>query len=137
MTRARIDQLLAKIEDAYFDYDKFSLRPDALKALQVDSAELRDILKDYPDYKVTIEGHDDERGSALAIGVRVPPGTIWSRSGSRRLNSRSSATEKNVRSARSTARPAGSGIAASTSLPRRKHRNDFLGHPDWHTRRIV
>src|ERR1039458_5095546 len=75
--------------------------------------------------------------SALVIGVRVPPGTIWSRSGSRRLNSRSSATEKNVRSARSTARPAGSGIAASTSLPRRKHRNDFLGHPDWHTRRIV
>ena len=32
-TRARIDQLLAKIEDAYFDYDKASLRPDALKAL--------------------------------------------------------------------------------------------------------
>src|SRR6266851_4548549 len=30
-TRARIDQLLAKIEDAYFDYDKASLRPDALK----------------------------------------------------------------------------------------------------------
>jgi peptidoglycan-associated lipoprotein len=73
VTRARIDQLLAKIEDAYFDYDKFSLRPDALKALQVDSAELRDILKDYPDYKVTIEGHADERGSAeynLGLGDR-------------------------------------------------------------------
>ena len=72
-TRARIDQLLAKIEDAYFDYDKFSLRPDALKALQVDSTELRDILKDYPDYKLTIEGHADERGSAeynVALGDR-------------------------------------------------------------------
>lgn len=70
-TRARIDQLLAKIEDAYFDYDKASLRPDALKALQADSTELREILKDYPDYKVTIEGHCDERGSAeynLALG---------------------------------------------------------------------
>jgi peptidoglycan-associated lipoprotein len=72
-TRARIDQLLGKIEDAYFDYDKFSLRPDALKALQVDSSELRDILKDYPDYKLTIEGHADERGSAeynVALGDR-------------------------------------------------------------------
>jgi peptidoglycan-associated lipoprotein len=63
-TRARIDELLAKIEDAYFDYDKASLRSDAMNALQADSAELRDILKDYPAYKLTIEGHCDERGSA-------------------------------------------------------------------------
>jgi peptidoglycan-associated lipoprotein len=73
VTRARIDQLLAKIEDAYFDYDKYSLRPDALQALQVDSAELRDILKDYPNYKLTVEGHADERGSAeynVALGDR-------------------------------------------------------------------
>jgi peptidoglycan-associated lipoprotein len=73
VTRARIDTLLAKIEDAYFDYDKYSLRPDAMKALQADSTELRDILKDYPDYKLTIEGHCDERGSAeynVALGDR-------------------------------------------------------------------
>ncbi len=63
-TRARIDQLLARIEDAYFDYDKHTLRPDAVKALQGDSSELRDILKDYPAYKLTVEGHCDERGSA-------------------------------------------------------------------------
>jgi peptidoglycan-associated lipoprotein len=72
-TRARIDELLAKIEDAYFDYDKASLRPDAVKALQADSTELRDILKDYPSYKLTIEGHCDERGSAeynVALGDR-------------------------------------------------------------------
>jgi peptidoglycan-associated lipoprotein len=72
-TRARIDQLLARIEDAYFDYDKHTLRPDAVKALQGDSSELRDILKDYPSYKLTIEGHCDERGSAeynLALGDR-------------------------------------------------------------------
>ena len=72
-TRARIDELLAKIEDAYFDYDKSALRPDAVKALQADSTELRDILKDYPDYKLTIEGHCDERGSAeynVALGDR-------------------------------------------------------------------
>ena len=70
-TKARIDELLAKIEDAYFDYDKHTLRPDAITALQSDSTELRDILKDYPDYKLTIEGHADERGSAeynMALG---------------------------------------------------------------------
>ena len=70
-TRARIDTLLARIEDAYFDYDKHSLRPDAIKALEADSTELRDILKDYPDYKLTVEGHCDERGSAeynMALG---------------------------------------------------------------------
>jgi peptidoglycan-associated lipoprotein len=72
-TRARIDQLLARIEDAYFDYNQAALRPDAVKALQADSTELRDILKDYPDYKLTVEGHCDERGSAeynLALGDR-------------------------------------------------------------------
>ena len=72
-TRARIDQLLARIEDAYFDYDQHTLRPDAVKALSGDSAELRDILKDYPTYKLTIEGHCDERGSAeynMALGEK-------------------------------------------------------------------
>jgi peptidoglycan-associated lipoprotein len=70
-TRARIDQLLARIEDAYFDYDKHSLRADAIETLRKDSTELRDILRDYPDYKLTIEGHADERGSAeynMALG---------------------------------------------------------------------
>jgi peptidoglycan-associated lipoprotein len=70
-TRARIDTLLARIEDAYFDYDQHTLRPDAVKTLTADSSELRDILKDYPDYKLTIEGHCDERGSAeynMALG---------------------------------------------------------------------
>ncbi len=73
VTRARIDELLARIEDAYFDYDRASLRPDAMKALEADSTELRDILKDFPDYKLTIEGHCDERGSAeynIALGEK-------------------------------------------------------------------
>jgi peptidoglycan-associated lipoprotein len=70
-TRARIDQLLARIEDAYFDYNQHTLRPDAIKALEADSTELRDIIVQYPDYKLTIEGHCDERGSEafnLALG---------------------------------------------------------------------
>ena len=47
------------------------MRTDAIKALESDSSELRDILKDYPTYKLTIEGHCDERGSTefnLALG---------------------------------------------------------------------
>jgi peptidoglycan-associated lipoprotein len=63
-TRRRIDELLAKISDAYFDYNRHALRPDAIQALQGDSTELRNILKDYPDYRLTIEGYADERGSA-------------------------------------------------------------------------
>jgi len=63
-TRARIDQLLARIEDAYFDYNKASLRPDAVKALQADATELGDIMKNYPGFKLVVEGHCDERGSA-------------------------------------------------------------------------
>jgi peptidoglycan-associated lipoprotein len=62
-TRDRIDVLLARISDAYFDYDKHFLRPDAVKTLQGDTAELRDILSQYPNYKLVIEGYADERGS--------------------------------------------------------------------------
>ncbi|HEY3839216.1 MAG TPA: OmpA family protein [Bryobacteraceae bacterium] len=62
-TRDRIDALLARISDAYFDYDQHTLRPDAVSTLQSDSVELRDILKQYPDYRLVIEGHADERGS--------------------------------------------------------------------------
>jgi peptidoglycan-associated lipoprotein len=70
-TQARIDELLARIEDAYFDYNQHALRPDAIRALQADSKELRDIIVQYPTYKLTIEGHCDERGSEaynLALG---------------------------------------------------------------------
>jgi peptidoglycan-associated lipoprotein len=70
-TRRRIDELLGRIEDAYFDYNQHSLRPDAIKALQADSTELRDIIVQYPAYHLTIEGHADERGSEeynLALG---------------------------------------------------------------------
>jgi peptidoglycan-associated lipoprotein len=69
--QARIEELLARIEDAYFDYNKHTLRPDAVQALQADSTELRDIITNYPNYKLTIEGNCDERGSEeynLALG---------------------------------------------------------------------
>jgi peptidoglycan-associated lipoprotein len=70
-TRARIQDLLNRIQDAYFDYDKHTLRPDAESALQKDAQTLAEILHQYPGYKLTVEGHCDERGSEeynLALG---------------------------------------------------------------------
>src|ERR1700683_3585494 len=44
-TRARIDELIGRIQDAYFDYDAHSLRSDAIATLASDSKELADILR--------------------------------------------------------------------------------------------
>jgi peptidoglycan-associated lipoprotein len=57
------------VQDAYFDYDKADIRPDARAAL----SKTADFLKSNPRFKATIEGHCDERGSTeynLALGVR-------------------------------------------------------------------
>jgi peptidoglycan-associated lipoprotein len=70
-TRARIEELLAHIEDAYFDYDRHTLRQDAVQALNADSKELAVIMNQYPDYKLQVQGYCDERGSAeynIALG---------------------------------------------------------------------
>jgi peptidoglycan-associated lipoprotein len=70
-TRARIDELIGRIQDAYFDYDKHTLRNDAISTLAADSKELAEILRQYPGYKLKIEGYCDERGSAeynVALG---------------------------------------------------------------------
>ena len=64
------DELFLKeVRDAYFDYDSAAIRPDARQALQ----KTADFLKNYPNVRVTIEGHCDERGSTeynLALGQR-------------------------------------------------------------------
>jgi peptidoglycan-associated lipoprotein len=70
-TRARIDELIGRIQDAYFDYDAHTLRSDAITTLASDSKELAEILRQYPGYKLKIEGYCDERGSAeynIALG---------------------------------------------------------------------
>jgi peptidoglycan-associated lipoprotein len=70
-TRATIQELLNRIQDAYFDYNKHTLRPDAETALKRDAQTLADIIRQYPDFKLTVEGHCDERGSEeynLALG---------------------------------------------------------------------
>jgi len=70
-TRQRIQDLLDRIQDAYFDYDQKSLRPDAIAALKEDSRALASIIQQYPDFRLIIEGYCDERGSSeynLALG---------------------------------------------------------------------
>src|ERR1700728_3428839 len=42
-TRARIQDLLNRIQDAYFDYNQHTLRPDAEVALRTDAQTLADI----------------------------------------------------------------------------------------------
>jgi peptidoglycan-associated lipoprotein len=59
----------AGVFDAYFDYDKADIRPDARTAL----SKTADFLKSNPQFKATIEGHCDERGSTeynLGLGDR-------------------------------------------------------------------
>src|SRR5580704_1738027 len=70
-TRARIQDLLNRIQDAYFDYNKHTLRPDAETALRSDAQTLSELIRQYPDFKLTVEGHCDERGSGeynMALG---------------------------------------------------------------------
>jgi len=57
------------IKDAYFDYNKSDIRPDAQQALTADA----DFLKSHPSMNFTIEGHCDQRGSEeynLGLGDR-------------------------------------------------------------------
>ena len=57
------DELIGRIQDAYFDYNQHNLRSDAISTLAADSKELAQILSQYPGYKLKIEGYCDERGS--------------------------------------------------------------------------
>jgi peptidoglycan-associated lipoprotein len=71
--RKTLDESLARMEDALFDYDKSTIRSDASVALKDDVGVIRGILADYPSQKLLIEGHADERGSEeynLALGDR-------------------------------------------------------------------
>jgi peptidoglycan-associated lipoprotein len=63
------EMFLKEVQDAYFDLDKADIRSDARTAL----AKTADFLRNYPQVRVVIEGHCDERGSTeynLALGDR-------------------------------------------------------------------
>ncbi len=61
--RKVLNDRLAHLEDALFDYDKSTIRADAATALKDDMGVIRGILANYPSEKLRIEGHCDERGS--------------------------------------------------------------------------
>ena len=65
-----LEELFTKeVQDAFFDYDKASIRDDARSAL----AKTAEFLRSYPQVAVVIEGHSDERGSTeynVALGDR-------------------------------------------------------------------
>jgi len=67
---ASIEELFrTKVSDAFFDFDKADIRPDARDAL----AKAAEFLRSYQQVKVIIEGHCDERGSTeynLGLGER-------------------------------------------------------------------
>lgn len=71
--RIRLNEILARLNDALFDYDKATIREDATTVLKSDVGVIRDILANYPNQKLLIEGNADERGSEeynLALGDR-------------------------------------------------------------------
>jgi len=57
------------VKDAFFDFNKADLRPDARDAL----SKTAEFLRSYPQVRVTIEGHCDDRGSTeynIGLGER-------------------------------------------------------------------
>src|SRR3954466_1310058 len=57
----------ANVKDVFFDYDSYAIRGDSQQQLAANAA----FLKQHPNWKFTIEGHCDERGSTeynLALG---------------------------------------------------------------------
>ncbi len=67
---ATLEELFStNVLDAFFDFDKSDIRPDAREAL----AKTAEFLRSYPQIKVNVEGHCDERGSTeynLGLGDR-------------------------------------------------------------------
>ena len=57
----------ANVKDLFFDYDSYAIRADAQQQIASNAA----FLKQHPNWRFTIEGHCDERGSTeynLALG---------------------------------------------------------------------
>ena len=57
------------LKDIYFDFDKYDIRPGDTEILKGNAA----LLAKFPDVKIQIEGHCDERGTVeynLALGER-------------------------------------------------------------------
>ena len=56
-TPKSLEDLLNKLLDAYFDYDKATLRTDAQTALNANSTALRELLQEFPNTRFVVEGN--------------------------------------------------------------------------------
>ncbi len=66
---AAIREAQSQLLTVYFDYDSYTLRQDAQETLRTNA----DVIGRYPDVRIQIQGHCDERGSEeynLALGDR-------------------------------------------------------------------
>lgn len=65
----RLNSLQAQVQNVYFDFDKFSIRPDMQSVISQNAS----IFNQAGDYKVMVEGNCDEWGSDeynYALGVK-------------------------------------------------------------------
>lgn len=72
VTRSLEDRL-SELADAYFDFNQSAIREDARVALTKNAETLLTILADFPNARILIEGHCDDRGSAeynIGLGER-------------------------------------------------------------------
>jgi peptidoglycan-associated lipoprotein len=53
-----------QLQDVFFTYDRSEIMPDGLTALRRDVDFLLPLLSEFPQVKLVVEGHCDERGSA-------------------------------------------------------------------------
>jgi peptidoglycan-associated lipoprotein len=70
-----IDAIMVIRERIHFDFDKYNIRDDAAAVL----AAKAEVLSEFPNLRITIEGHCDERGSIeynLALGQRRADSTV-------------------------------------------------------------
>jgi peptidoglycan-associated lipoprotein len=68
------------MQDVFFDYDRHHIRTDGHETLRRNGEALRNLFGQYPNVRVTIEGHADERGSAeYNLGARRSAGVVRER----------------------------------------------------------
>jgi peptidoglycan-associated lipoprotein len=68
---ALMAEMETRLRDALFSYDRFEVSAGAAAALEHNAGVLQPLLKRFPNVRVTVEGHCDERGSDaynLALG---------------------------------------------------------------------
>lgn len=67
------EEVAARLQDIYFDYDSMSIRADQTSTLNENARILRALFEEFTSGRVIVEGHCDQRGSGeynLSLGDR-------------------------------------------------------------------